>query len=352
MSFTSDGGVASTTVRGLILEKFSDRVASLLNRPTVFAQMLGVGQCKNAIIWDVRSGTAAPGDSVQADGADITTYGKDTITKASLYPGNYVQAFAVSDAAYLDARNSGNPLQMANLLDFYLTPAIEKLAVDIATDIYTGTGAANTILGLLYSAGTASGDINGGMLEYGTYASVARASVTQFIGNTDRNGGTARELSIPLMRTMDRKVYTASGRAADFIVCDPIQFEKYGNLLGLQRRYLQDVTIRGRKIVLDAGFKALEFDGTPVFRDALCPAGYMLWVHSGSVHLLQEDDPEATLAIAGSYETQFQGGPTGFRAHFTEIGRLGLARRFAVWCRPQVQVECPNWTGVLADLAS
>jgi len=346
------GGIDSASLRGLILERFSPKVASVINRATLLGQMLGVGQCRNAIVWDVRYGTARPANSVQADGADISTWGSDSLYKASLYPGNYVQAFTISDSAILDAKLSGNPEQLANLFEYSMMPAIEKLAIDISYDCYLGTGAANTILGLLYSAGSAGADRNGGMLAVGTYASVPRATVTQFVGNVDSNGGVTRELTIPLMRKKDRVVYTASGRAADFIVTDPIQFEKYGALLGNQRRYLQDVTIQGRKVVLDAGFKALEFDGTPVFRDALCPAGYMLWVHSGSVHLLQEDDPEASLAIAGSYENQFQGGPTGFRAHFTELGRTGLARKFAVWCKPQVQVEFPNWTGVLADLAS
>ena len=343
------GGVDFAALTDALATKYEDQIAWQINRAVVLAQLLPVtpGQGKN-IQWDLRTGTAVPTTAVIADGADVSTWNSDTKVPAVLQYGTYHDAFTISGKALDLARASGNPAELANLIEEELSESITRLAVAIAYDLYVGTGATNHINGLVTATSTA-----GALAATGTYATIARSGYAQWAGNVLSNGAVERALTLELMRDMDRTIYTASGKNADLIVCGPLAHEAYGNLLGQPRRYVQDVTVRGIKITLDGGFKSLEFDGVPVIRDSLCPAGYMLFLNTEQVHLKQPPmmpGNRGMVALAGTPESQFGAGSMKLTAKVKALAETGDHVKIALFAYPQIQVKRPNACGMISDL--
>ena len=337
----------------IVTRKFADKIESQINRSTPLFSILPVKPASADIIkWVAKVGTAAPGTSVVADGADLTEFGADTKVPAYLSVGTYVQAIGVSIKAIFAAAASGNPAQLADLMRDEILDASERLAMDIATDCYVGTGATDHIMGLV--------DPTIGPLQAAVdYASVSYSSYGAYgwNGNVDANGTVRRALTLHLMRDMRRKIYVASGMHPDVIVCDPVTFEAYGELLGDKRRYLQDVTLGGRKIVLDGGFQALEFDGIPVFQDISCPAGQMLFLNTRVCEIQQLPTPTMAgienmgeMAIRSNAEEQFNDDNTKLKALVLPLARAGAREKLALYCFPQIIVRRRNATGLISYL--
>lgn len=334
---------------------FDDDLTNQFNRSTVLSQVLpfqpGIGSALN---WDVRHGAIAA-SSVLAEGSDVTVFNSDTKAKATLAWGTYAEGFGVSGLALAAAASTGNPSALVDLFAEEFKEAAWRLASCINRDMYLGyTGG---ITGMTPAAKT-----NGGLNATGTYAGIVRGAVTQWAGNELANGGTARALSIDLMRAAVRAIYTASGLMPDLVVCDPIQYEKYGLLLGNFRRYNQDVTLRGQNISLDGGFKALEFDGMPVLMDKDCPAGQMVFLNSRDVVIRQapnspfmgevgEDGP-AEIPLAGIPESQLKSASGSLKAKVIPLAVLGDMYKFALVAYPQLQCKRPNACAILEDLLS
>ena len=332
---------------------FEDDIVEQFNRSVVLTKLLPFkeGEGKN-LAWDAEFGSD-PTTSVLADGAAVTTYNNDTIVPATLNWGTYSEAFAVSGKALAAAARTRNPADLAALFAEKLDRAVTRLTHNINKDWYTGSGASDTILGL-----TASG---GGLTGTGVYAGIDRSVYTQWAGNQLTEGGNPRAISFTLMRDVRRTIYTASGQMPDLIICDPFQHEQYGLLFGANRRYMQDITLRGQKISLDGGYQALEFDGIPVVADATCPPGQMLFLNTKYVRIRQlpdamslapgEDEMGAgMIRLHGTNEEQFGEGTTALTARINPLGRQGDAYPFQLVLYPQLQVRRPNTCAILGDL--
>jgi len=234
--------------------------------------------------------------------------------------------------------------------------SITRLAKNLNQEWYLGTGATNHIAGLVDAT-------NGALKASGTYAGIDKASVTLFQGNELLNGGNPRPLSIQLMRDAIRSIYTASGTMPDLIVCDPIQFARYGMLFGEQRRYLSDMSTAAGNFKLDGGFRALEFDGIPVVQDKDAQAGQMLFLNTNYVCIRQLNDtladarlggqnPGAMIRLAGTPETQYGAGNTGLTARLIPLAITGDAYKYELIIYPQLEVTRPNACALLGDLVS
>ena len=341
-------GTTLATFSAALTKLFEDKIITQVNRAVVGAQLLEVieGRGQN-VQWPARVGTQT--GYVLADGADVTDYHSDTKVPAVLQYGTYVESLAVSDKAIAAARASTNPTEMLDLLAEETMEAVPRLARKIGADFYSGTGAADTILGLVHTAG---GNPAGALQATGVYAGIDRAVYPQWASNVVHNGGVARPLTTLLMRDTEREIYVASGMNPDLILCDPYQHEQYGLLLGPSRRYLQEVTLRGQKITLDGGYKALDFDGTPVIRDAACPAGTMLFMCTEHCRLYQLKTPEATLPVAGTPEAQFGAGRTRLSTRIKALAPTGAHIKLMMDCWVQLQIRRPNCCGQLKDLAT
>lgn len=340
--------VALSTIASALTTLFEDQITSSINRATVLLQVLpvGPGTTGKNITWPVRFGTAVGG--ARAEGADVVTFNNDAKVPATLEYGTYDDAFGVTGKALAGARAAGNPAELQNLWVDELGDCVERLAKGIAIDLYTGTGAADHIHGLVATAG--------GILDTGTYAGIDRGVRTQWQGTVNSNGGIGRALTFDLMREIRRDIYIASGMKPDLIVTTPALHEKYGKLFGQQRRYIQEVRLRGMNITLDGGYQMLEFDGIPVLEDVDCPTGDMLFLNSRYVSVLQlPDEPsEATggsmIGLAGTAEEQLGMPAAKLRARINALSRDGDTYKFQLICYPQLRVRRPNTCGVITDL--
>lgn len=321
-------------ITNALVKLFYDDVTNNINRAVVLAQLLPVkmGTGQN-IQWVAKFGTATPAGAVIADGADVTVYNQDDKVPAVLQYGTYHDAFGVSGKAAAAAAAAGNPDQLADLFGDDMLDSGARLASAIATHIYTGSGATDNIHGLTAAAGP--------LATTGVYAGIDKAVRTQWAGN--QVNGAAAALTFAMMRQMRRTIYVASGEKPDLIITDPASHEKYGNLFGAERRYVQDVRLRGETIRLDGGYQVLEFDGIPVIEDQLCPAGDMLFLNSRHLYLSQLPDPLTSLNqsmnlvdLAGTPEEQFGDGKTQLRARVIPLAKTGDSYKFELICYPQL----------------
>jgi hypothetical protein len=240
---------------------------------------------------------------------------------------------------------------IADLCRWQLQTAITKLAKSINRDLYIGSGATNYIHGMLAT--------NGALRAAGTHAGIDRAVYPQWASNYLANGGTPRALTIALMRDTRRAIYEACGEPIDLIVTSPIQHEKYGLLFDPNRRYIENISLRGQSITLDAGYRALEFDGIPVVQDTDCPDGVMLFLNTRHISLRQlpggpccftNGDGPGYIRLHGSYEEQFGNQMSQLTARIIILAVSGDYCRVGLTLYPQLMCDRPNSCGVLADL--
>jgi len=342
---------ALADITSVLATLFEERIQWQINRAVVLSQLLDVtpGTGKN-IQWVARFGTATPGTAVIADGADVAVFNSDTKLPAVLQFGTYHDAFEITGKARAGAMAAGNPQELADLFGEEIMESITRLAKAIAVDVYTGSGAADTIHGLL--------DAAGGVSSTGIYAGIDRGAQAQWAAQELNNSGTPRPLTFDLMREMRRLIYTASGERPDLIITDPVQHEAYGRLFGNERRYVDEVRLRGNTIRLDGGYQVLEFDGIPVVEDINHPAGKMTFLSTRYVQLKQlPHAPDAInrstgmVALSGTPEEQYGAGASALSARIQPLAITGDSYKFQLITYPQVQVKRPQACGVIEDLA-
>lgn len=336
-----------------------DSVIPQMNRSAPELQLIPfqAGATKN-LVWDVEFRNASESSSsALAEGATVTTYGDDDIVPATLNWCDYSESIAVTGKAMASARGSagrGGASELQDLWTHKTIGAIRRLAKNLGRDFWQGPGTGNRMLGLYGGATLASGAPLGNA---GTYAGIDRSVRTDWKANVLLNGGVTRPLTFDLMRDMRKAIYDACGEMPDLIMCDSTQHEAYGKLFGDNRRYVQDVTIRGQKITLDGGYKALEFDGIPIVASVNHPAGYMSFLNSNYVKMRALDDmpTEANRAprmiqLQAMPEEQLRSGVTPFRARLNPLPAGGDLYPIQMILYPQIQVERCNALGVLGDL--
>jgi len=329
---------------------FYDDVTNNINRAVVLSQLLDVrnGTGQN-IQWTAKFGTATPaGNGVIADGADVTTFNRDTKIPAVLQYGTYHDAFEVTGKAAAAAAAAGNPDQLADIFADDLLDCSQRLARGIAGHVYTGPGTTDNIHGLTATAGP--------LATTGVYAGIDKAVQTQWAANEVDAVGAG--LSFALMRQTRRVIYDACGEKPDLVICDATQHEAYGSLFGTDRRYLDEIRMRGETVRLDGGYQVLEFDGIPVVEDKDCPANTMLFLNTRYLYLSQLPDPitmynqsMGTAQLAGTNEEQYGDSPIGLTARIIPLAKTGDAYKFELICYPQLVSRRQNVHAQLINLA-
>ncbi len=340
----------------------ADKVVPQMNRSAPELQLIPfkAGQHKN-LTWDVEFKNASEStDSALDEGAEVTTYGDDDIVPATLNWCDYSESIAVTGKALSAARGSaggtGGASELQDLWVHKTMGAVRRLAKNLGRDFWVGPGTGNRMLGLY---GGATLTTNSPLAATGSYAGISRGTYAEWAGNVLLNGGSTRPLTFELMRDMRKEIYDACGEMPDLIMCDSTQHEAYGNLFGDNRRYTQEVVIRGQKIVLDGGYRALEFDGIPIIASVNHPAGYMTFLNTNYVKVAALDDmpTEANRAprmvqLQAMPEEQLQSGACPFRARLNPLAVTGDLYPIQMILYPQVYVERCNAFGVLGDLST
>lgn len=337
-------------IAGSLATIFEDLITSQINRSTVALQLLpvGPGQAKG-LYWNARFGTDVGGP--RPEGADLVPadFQADRKVPASLEYGSYDAPFSMTGKSIATAMNSTNPAELENLFADELGDAVERLAKGLNRGIFTGTGAAEQINGLYSAAGP--------LALTGTYAGISRVTEPQWASNVEANGGVLRALTFDLMRAMSDQIYDASGENVDLIMAGSAIWSKYGNLFADGRRFMQEVTLRGQKIILSGGHKALEFDGVPVVRDVDHPANVMSFITTKHCKIAQLPDAVTNVnqsmghvGLQGTPEADFGSMGTGLIARINPLGRNGDNYRFQLIIYPQFGLKRPNACGSLTDI--
>lgn len=337
----------------------ADKIIPQMNRSAPELQLIPfeAGKHKN-LVWDVEFKNASESaNSALTEGQTVSTYGDDDIVPATLNWCDYSESIAVTGKAMASARGSAGIGGVSELKDIWVHKtlgAIRRLAKNLGRDFWQGPGSGNRMLGL-YGGSTLT--TNSPLSNTGTYAGISRGTYDDWKGNVLLNGGVQRPLSFDLMRDMRKAIYDACGEMPDLIMCDSSQHEAYGKLFGDNRRYVQEITVRGQKIVLDGGYKALEFDGIPIIASVNHPANCMTFLNTNYVKLCALDDmpTEANrsprmVQLQAMPEEQLQSGACPFRARLNPLAVVGDLYPIQMILYPQIKVDRCNAQGVLGDL--
>lgn len=340
-----------STIATSLATLFDPELTSQINRATVTTPLLPIkpGDSHN-VNWVARFGSGV--GRVVADGAVVDRTNdpqKDDKVPATLNYGTYTEVFGVSGRALSGALATGNPMALKNLFAEEITEAAERFAKKIEIDLFTGTGANDGIIGMNATAGS--------LRSTGVYANIDRSVRTQWAATEMLNGGVGRALTLSLMREMRRRIYNASGLKPDVIITTPELHQKYGELISVQRRYVQEVTLRGQTIKLDGGYQMLEFDGIPIIEAVDCPTGVMNFVNSRYVQIMVQPDPVTQvnqsmgpIGVAGTPEEQFGQPPERIRARINPLGRDGDRYQFQLLAYLTARNKRPNSGGMIGDL--
>ena len=336
-------------VASAIQAEFEPDITSQINRSGPLLRLLQTRPYRGQnITWDVRFGSASAGSGAAiAEGTDVSTFNTDTKVPAVLQYATMHEAFEVTGLALAAAANSSAPAALVDLFAEEITSAAERLGKAIAEEIYSGTGSSNRMTGLGTSSGLALGTA-------GTYAGLARGTYSQWASNVIANGGTARALSLSLMRQAMRETFIDCGERPDVIVCDPVQFDKYGSLFDTQKNFVYEVRTMGGVIKLDGNYRALEFDGRMIVEDINAPSGKMFFLNSRKVHIatLPPVNPMGSNAETMSAPAVVDNmpAPTNIQVKVQPLAVLGDKYRFGLFAYVQPVVRAPSACAVLEDL--
>lgn len=319
---------------------FRNVIADNLNQRTILLKRIRKtrGGGKN-IAFDVKVARGTSAGSY-ASGANITGDDNDIEVPAVLQWKRVKAEFKVTGDALAAAMSSTGPEAFSKLFTKQIMDATKNLAKNLNFQIY-GDGTGNTGL-----------DVDGlGALiaNTGTYAGINRATYAPWRSNVLANGGTPRALTVDLLRQLNRAIFVASGFEPDFIITDPITYDKYAALFDPIKR-----VIVGDEKPMDLGTRDLAFEGVPVIRDPDCPAGKLYMLTQDELEFQQlpvvMDGPMEDGQPDGDAELESGDGEVGIEAGIELLGKVGDAYRGFIKVYGNMVSEHPNQQGVIADI--
>jgi hypothetical protein len=297
------------------LEQFIRReVVKQYNRSHVTANLIRKerGMGKN-LAWDVSVGTAT--GQVFDDGQIVSTFNADVEILATLPWSEYGDAFKLTGKGE-DAAQFSNT-ELGNTWVYKLTQARERAAKKVNDDTWTGDGSGSPqkLFGITMGSG-------GPLSASGTYAgTLDRVAYPQTQGITLANGGVPRAVSLSLIEYGFEQVFNASGKIPTWGVTTSNIWRLLAELPSKDRRVMQEVYIRGQKLVMAMGFDAVEVNGVPVFKDISVPSGYLAFFSEDSIAYeylptapsrIARGKVMATVPLAGlPQEQDYTGAPAG-----------------------------------------
>jgi len=239
-------GADTTTLAELIVQLYKKPWVEALFTNTFLLtriqQKQGVGE---GVRWPVRyAGNTSAGSYAEGDtGAGA---GNQGFKKAFLtWKLNKVEV-EVSGLAQAVGENGGMIVPaLRTELDLGLSDVRGNINTQLMSD---GTGNSGKDITGLYAA----------IADTGTYAGLDRGTYTWWKSYVNANGGTPRNLSEELVRTVKSTVEARGGRVTA-IYAGSTQWYRYGDLLRAERRQQNPTTLTG-------GYQALDFEGVPLIK--------------------------------------------------------------------------------------
>lgn len=343
------------TVQVALEQRIRQKLADNTNRSTVtlnvFKKKRGKG--KN-VAFDASFGTDT--GQIFDDGQVVSVFQTDTEQLATLPWAEYGDAFKITGRAEDAAAGDGTELNQ--LFVVKLRQARNRAAEKINTDLWTGDGTASPqkILGITATAGP--------LAATGIYAGINRASFGQWAGNVFANGGVPRALSLSLVQSAFAATFDASGKSPSFGLAPSNIFNRLAELTNQDRRYMQEVFIRGQKITLQQGWEAIEINGKPVFRAREVPSGTLAFFHDDHIWVeflpvaperMARGKVLAMVPVAGTPQEQMDGRVLESEALMSALISLPSAGNFDSWMLDtNVQLACdePHAHFLLQDLGT
>jgi len=326
------------------------------NRPAVTLTLLNKrSRTGKNCAWDVETGTAT-GQNFD-DGADVGLFNADVDTPAVLQWSEYGDAMAITGRAE-DASANETSAEIARLYQRKLEGCGERTADVLNVSIWTadGSGSPQKIHGLTHSSGP--------LAATGTYATIDRASFPQWASNLYTNGGVPRAFHISLMEKAEEDALSRSGTTPKAYVTTPSIWRAYAESLSPQRRFMQEVMIRGQKIVLDGGWQALDFNGKPVFKDPQAAAGCMAGLDLDNLYLdylpvaparVNRGDVVGFIPVNGTPQEMGPQSPPGGQALMAavyKLARTGNKTKVQVLVTVALTAERCNSSWLIKDLVA
>lgn len=336
-------------VKGALTDYFAPRLVRQINRTAMMLNLLAVklpdpGQGQ-AITWAIKT-SGATAAAVPDDGGTRTP-AFDKRVKASLAYGNYQGAVMETGMALAAAAFSASPEDLIDLLAGDVEDSGDQIASQINKDWWVQASTGGGVLPITSNASAVAAT--------GTYAGVVKATDVLFQGNVFANGSVARPLTLDLIRTARRAV-RQNGGAVDLYVCDLTTFDRYGGLIDPQRRYVDQVRTAKGIVTLDAGYKALEFEGAAFVGDKDAPAGTLVGLTTKwcEWRVLPKDPSLLGImqkVVSGQYEENAEKFPAGLPISILPLARTGDAENYLAVVYPQYVNRRPNQSFILSDIA-
>jgi hypothetical protein len=279
-------GTNLTNAAALLREHFETPFTDAMERDNTllqrFKRVQGVGK---EVQWKIHyAGNTSAGSYAETDDAPAAGY--QSIIEARIpFRQNWI-TYGVTGLTEAATKGQGGFMQA---LSFEAREALEDLKNELNLQMLAFTKAAAT-------------DIDGiGVIvkDSGTYATIDRGTYTWFKSYVAANGAVARNLTLSLMQDQLAELEKPARRAkVSAIMSSRKHYNDYGNLLQVNRRYINTMK-------LDGGVEVLEFESIPVIP--------VLGMANGSMFFL--DEREWYYYVLKNFDT-------------SELSILGDARKF------------------------
>ena len=281
------------------------------------------GGGKNAA-WTVKF-TGRTNAGGYAEGADMTDPDFDSEKKKDgILPwAQYRKGAKLSGLAQAAASSNEQPGSvlsegMTDLFDEEIGDGVERLALGLGTDLYSGDGSAgNPMIGLEAAIDDSAA----------VYATIDPALFPEWVSTVQ--SVPVGDLSFSKIRTYLTAIYNACGKKPDLMLCDGTTFDRIGDLFGDNRREVKEIQISNgrsmgrRTIRLEGGYDVIDFDGIPVARDALCTANTIYALNTRFIHLKQLPAYKSPMTLERFLD--IMEGITGERQPIEEMGEFQAA---------------------------
>jgi len=313
-------------------------VVKQINRRVVLLKMIKIvpGEGKN-VAWAPESdGQLA---ETHLEGADAANFGSDAQASATLNWAFTRANFHLSSLAMDAAATSTSPEANKSLWLHNMQNATTKLASLINQKCYVGAYGTGEFAGLDMAIGD---DTN-------TYAGIARSGNAYWKPYVV-DPGVATDPTLAMLRAdVNVSIYEACGETPDLAMVPSAVFNKIGGLFDATRRQIDSADPSRSTLSLDAGWKALEIDGTMFVKDKDATAGQIYYLNTNYVHL--EVLPSASTRQVMQLDTKSAGADDGFGVvplYFTYevLAKTGASEKAQVRSTSQLVVSRPNTCGV------
>lgn len=340
---TISGALAQTMAPQL--ERQWNRTAHLIPRLTVKSGA-GQGYGQN-VAWDVQFSTGGSAGGTFAEGADVTAYTQDPLTKASLAWGQFSSAFSLSNLEInAAAANIANASALDDMVGERFLGAVTSILDTMESECFIGTGtlSGNPSIFGLDSAIAASG----------SYGGVATGTYSEWKGNTQANGGVAQALTLAQLSTAEGLVFTGSGMDPDLLVTTTGVHSKYEGLFNATVRTVND---GGAPIAAFQGSTSrLNWRGNGIVRARKCPTGVLYMLHNDSLELAilpWANVPDGVMTMTrpaiSTNGKDMETVSVPFKVY--PLARTGSAVKFNVEVYAQLKVKRPNSCCRIADIS-